>query len=61
VSILLGVGSLVALGLYGSKVYLGLGGGGMERMIAYPVLAWGIGFGGALLGGNVKAVPSGPT
>jgi hypothetical membrane protein len=61
VSVLLGVGSLVALGLYVSKVYLGLGGGGMERMIAYPVLAWGIGFGGALLGGNVKAVPSGPT
>ena len=50
VSILLGLGSLVALGLYASKNYLGLGGGGMERMIAYPVLAWGIGFGGYLLG-----------
>src|SRR2546426_4557041 len=44
-SILLVLGSLVALGLYASKNYLGLGGGGMERMIAYPVLAWRIGFG----------------
>jgi hypothetical membrane protein len=59
-SVLLGVGSLVALGLYVSKNYVNLGGGGMERMIAYPVLTWGIGFGGALLGGNVKGVPSGP-
>ena len=49
-SVLLGVASLVALGLYISKVYAGLGNGGMERMIVYPVLAWGIGFGGYLLG-----------
>src|SRR5947199_209601 len=27
-----------------------VGDGGMERMIVYPVLAWGIGFGGYLLG-----------
>ena len=49
-SVLLGVGSLAALGLYISKIYLGLGNGGMERMIVYPVLTWGIGFGGYLLG-----------
>ena len=50
VSVLLGVGSLAALGLYASKNFLGLGNGGMERMVAYPVLTWGIGFGGYLLG-----------
>src|SRR5947208_2374769 len=49
-SVLLGVGSLLALGLYVSKNYFDLGNGGMERMIVYPVLAWGIGFGGYLLG-----------
>ena len=30
--------------------YLGLGVGGMERMMAYPTLLWVIGFGGYLLG-----------
>jgi hypothetical membrane protein len=49
-SVLLGVGSLAALGLYISNNYLGLGNGGMERMIVYPVLTWGIAFGGYLLG-----------
>jgi len=49
-SVLLGVGSLVALGLYISNNDAGLGNGGMERMIVYPVLTWGIGFGGYLLG-----------
>jgi hypothetical membrane protein len=49
-SVLLGLGSLVALGLYLAKYYGNLGNGGMERMIVYPVLTWGIGFGGYLLG-----------
>ena len=49
-SVLLGVGSLLALGLYISNNDFDLGNGGMERMIVYPVLAWGIGFGGYLLG-----------
>src|SRR5947199_4748648 len=49
-SVLLGVGSLLALGLYLSENNFDLGSGGMERMIVYPVLAWGIGFGGYLLG-----------
>lgn len=30
--------------------YLGLGWGGMERMIVYPVLVWALGFGGYLMG-----------
>src|SRR5947199_267685 len=46
----LGVRSLAALGLFISNNFLGLGNGGMERMIVYPVLTWGIGFGGYLLG-----------
>ncbi|MCX9076244.1 MAG: hypothetical protein OIN88_16610 [Candidatus Methanoperedens sp.] len=41
--------TLAALVLYGSDIYLGLGPGGMERMIAYPVLLWGTGFGGYLM------------
>ena len=41
----LGVITLVAVVLLGAKVYLGLGAGGMERMIAYPLLIWAIGTG----------------
>ena len=55
-SILLGVGSLVALGLFISNNDAGLGNGGMERMIVYPVLTWGIGFGGYLLGMSHSSV-----
>ncbi len=32
--------------------YLGLGVGGMERMMAYPTLLWIIGLGGYLLGAS---------
>jgi len=61
-SVLMGVASLAALGLYISKTYLGLGNGGMERMIVYPVLTWGLAFGGYLLGiGSQKEPPSTPT
>lgn len=48
-SVLMGISSLTALVLYGLNVYLGLGPGGMERMIAYPVLMWAIGFGGYMM------------
>lgn len=57
-SVLLGVASLAALGLYVSGTFLGLGKGGMERMIVYPVLTWGIGFGGYLLGLSSAKEPS---
>jgi hypothetical membrane protein len=46
----LGVFILVALALYGSGTYLGLGPGGMERMIAYPALIWVVGAGANLMG-----------
>ncbi len=48
-SVLMGIASLTALVLYGLDIYLGLGQGGMERMIAYPVLLWAIGFGGYMM------------
>ncbi len=64
ISIVLGVMTLAALALfssglitsgsitstiaYDSNFYLGLGPGGMERMIVYPALVWLAGFGGHL-------------
>jgi len=48
-AVVLGLTSLLALMLFMAGVYLGLGKGGMERMIAYPMLLWAIGFGGHLI------------
>jgi hypothetical membrane protein len=48
-SVVLGVMTLVALLLFLSSVYVSLGKGGMERMIVYPALLWGIGVGGHLM------------
>lgn len=48
-SALMGLASLSALVLYGLNIYLGLGPGGMERMIAYPILLWAIGFGAYMM------------
>lgn len=48
-SIILGLITLASLGLYTTKIFLGLGPGGMERMIAYPVLLWLAGLGGYML------------
>lgn len=45
--------SEVSVNLGGSLAadfYLGLGKGGMERMIAYPIFLWAVGFGGYLMG-----------
>jgi len=41
--------TLVAVVLLGAKVYLGLGAGGMERIIAYPLIIWAIGTGAYLM------------
>ena len=54
-SVVLGVMTLVALLLYIPNTYLGLGPGGMERMIVYPALLWAIGFGGHLMALEDKA------
>ncbi len=48
-SVLMGLASITALSLFGSNSYLGLGPGGMERMIAYPIILWAIGFGGYMM------------
>jgi len=48
-AVILGLTSLAALAMFATEVYLGLGKGGMERMIAYPVLLWAIGFSGYLI------------
>ena len=48
-SIVLGLVTLVALLLYIPGEYLGLGAGGMERMVVYPVLVWSLGFGGHMM------------
>lgn len=48
-SIVLGAITLVAILLYRGDFDLGLGAGGMERMVVYPVLLWGLGFGGHLM------------
>jgi hypothetical membrane protein len=42
-------GSLTGTIAYDSSFYLGLGPGGMERMIVYPALMWLAGFGGHLI------------
>jgi len=51
-SVILGVLSLSALVLFGSGTHLGLGKGGMERMIAYPALLWMVCFGAFLMSGR---------
>lgn len=45
----LGLIGLSALGLFGGEAYLGLGVGGMERMILYPTMFWAVAFGAYLL------------
>jgi len=55
INVLLGVMSLVALVLFAINLYLGLGAGGMEHMIVYPILIWTIGFGGFLIASPNKS------
>ncbi|MEM4417240.1 MAG: DUF998 domain-containing protein [Nitrososphaerota archaeon] len=49
-SAVMGVLTLAALSLFATETYLGLGPGGMERLIAYPPLIWGVAFAGYLMG-----------
>jgi hypothetical membrane protein len=50
ISVILGAVSLLALVFYFSGFYLGLGLGGMQRLIIYPLLLWNLGFGAYLIG-----------
>lgn len=52
-SVILGLATLVSLLLRTQHIYLGLGNGGMERMVVYPVLLWAVGFGGGLMSTEV--------
>jgi hypothetical membrane protein len=54
IAMILGLMSLSAMVLFATKVYLGLNYGGMERMITYPLLMWGAGFGGYLIASPEK-------
>ena len=47
--IFLGGLTLGSLALFVLGIHLGLGPGGMERMIVYPVILWGASFGGYLM------------
>jgi hypothetical membrane protein len=55
-SVIMGVISLSALALFLTETFLGLGQGGMERMIVYPILLWVTGFGGYLMGCSQTAI-----
>ncbi|MEM0442862.1 MAG: DUF998 domain-containing protein [Candidatus Caldarchaeum sp.] len=48
-SVVAGIVSLAALMLFITGNYMGLGHGGMERLIVYPVLVWGAMLAGRLL------------
>ena len=48
-SVILGLATLVVLVLRLTGYDLGLGSGGAERMVLYPALLWGVGFGGYLM------------
>jgi hypothetical membrane protein len=49
-SVVLGVIALVALVLFVAHYDPGIGRGGIERVLAYSVLLWVLGFGGAMIG-----------
>ena len=49
---ILGTVALIALILYILSIYLGLGRGGMERMIMYPNIIWAFGFSASLYYGK---------
>jgi len=59
-SAILGVVNLVAIVLFTANVLLGLGVGGMERMIVYPVVVWAIGIGGYFLNSGMETTPPKP-
>jgi hypothetical membrane protein len=56
ISVILGFMILAFIGLYETSTYLGLGPGGMERMITYPEMIWGLAFSGFLLNSAVRVL-----
>jgi hypothetical membrane protein len=55
---LLGLIGLAALVLMGTNTYLGLGYGGIERMIFYPAMFWAVAFGAVLLSDDARKAPA---
>jgi hypothetical membrane protein len=53
-SAILGVFSITAMVLLALQIYLGLGLGGMERMVAYPLLLWEVSLGTQLISQSSK-------
>ncbi|MFH2105978.1 MAG: DUF998 domain-containing protein [Candidatus Micrarchaeota archaeon] len=51
-SLIIGLFIFAAILLFATNNLLGIGVGGMERMIAYPAILWVIGLGGYLAGGS---------
>jgi len=49
ISVIMGLIAIIAMVLFMTENYLGLGKGGMERIIAYPIILWAIAFGGHLI------------
>jgi hypothetical membrane protein len=49
ISPFLGSVALLATVLLASRIYFGLGAGGMERIIVYPLIIWGLGAGAYLM------------
>ncbi len=56
ISISLGMLGLSALVLLGTGIYLGMGGGGMERIIFYSGTFWSLAYGAHLL--SIEAMPN---
>jgi hypothetical protein len=56
ITLLAGVGALVALVFYVSGLDLGLGEGGIERVVAYPQTLWMIVIGAYSLGASRTAL-----
>jgi hypothetical membrane protein len=48
ISVVLGAISFLAMIFSVTEVFLGIGPGGMERMVLYPILIWMMGFGAVL-------------
>jgi hypothetical membrane protein len=58
-SIALGLTTIVGLALSSNQVFLGIGPGGMERVVGYPSVIWAIGLGAALLIGARRTTVEG--
>jgi len=51
---IMGLISLAALVMFASKNYMGLGKGGMERVIVYPVFVWLLGISASIVNKSIK-------